>query len=151
MSSTPNYSLYSVLAFWAIAVAPHAYATHIAKSANNGVWSNANPRGAKLNEHLRKTIPAETFARYERAEAASKNGFENLPLFGIAIAFGNIAQLPASTLNAVAGGVVGLRMLYNFLYVGISDEKASFARSGVWFLTVGLCGYTIVSAGNKMM
>ena len=43
----------------------------------------------------RKTTPAALFARYERAEAAHRNGMENAPFFIGAMLAGNWAGLSA--------------------------------------------------------
>ena len=44
------------------------------KKANNNKWNNANPRGTQTDERYKKSVPAEIYAKYERSEAAHKNG-----------------------------------------------------------------------------
>lgn len=44
------------------------------KKANNNKWNNANPRGSETDERYKKSVPAQIYATYERAEAAHKNG-----------------------------------------------------------------------------
>jgi uncharacterized MAPEG superfamily protein len=68
------------------------------KSANNGKWDNVNSRGTETVATYRKSVPAEVYARFERAEAAHKNGFENAPFFIGAVIAGNMAGLSAGML-----------------------------------------------------
>lgn len=49
-----------------------------------------------------KKTKTPTDLKYIRAEAAQENGFSNLPFFGVALLAGNLARLPASTLNSAA-------------------------------------------------
>jgi uncharacterized MAPEG superfamily protein len=51
------------------------------QTANPKTWNNANPRGQDTNSAYKKSVPADVFAAYERAEAAHKNLLENAPLF----------------------------------------------------------------------
>lgn len=66
------------------------------KKANNNRWDNRNPRGTDTNAAYAKAVPAEVYARFERAEAAHKNAMENVPWFVGAVALGNWAGLSAS-------------------------------------------------------
>jgi uncharacterized MAPEG superfamily protein len=54
---------------------------------------NANPRGTVINAKIQKAIPANVYARWERAESAHKNLLENSPLFIGAVIIGNFAGL----------------------------------------------------------
>jgi len=99
-SSITNYSLFAVPAYWILCLIPHNYAIAIMKKANNGHWDNTSPRSSIWDAKLKASTPAEVFGRYERAEAAQKNGFENFPIFVGAILAGNIAKLGNPTLNS---------------------------------------------------
>ncbi|KAF3004265.1 hypothetical protein E8E13_008192 [Curvularia kusanoi] len=126
----PNYSLHTIPVYWFLALAPHAYAIGVAKRANNGVWDNTNPRNTSyLTQNI---VDKEALARYERAEAAHANGMENAPFFVGAVLAGNLAGLDAATLNAYTGVYIGLRVLYNVLYVRTTTLRSSRARSLVW-------------------
>lgn len=63
------------------------------KSANNKKWNNVNPRGIDTSNTYKSAVPADIFARFERAEAAHKNLMENAPLLIGAVAVGNWAGL----------------------------------------------------------
>ena len=147
MAST-NYSLYALPAYFVLSMLPHGYAVATIKAANNGRWNNANPRSSNLNEQLQKSVPAEVFGRYERAEAAHKNGMENLAIFSTALVLGNMAYLPARTINTVAGLFLALRVVYTILYIYTTTVKYSYARTATWASSILLCMYPIVRAAN---
>jgi uncharacterized MAPEG superfamily protein len=111
---SPNYSLFSLPLYWIIALWPHGHAASslptsttpyyitnaksqvkLIQSANNKYWNNKNPRGAETNATYAKTVPAATYARFERAEAAHKNAMENAPFFIGAVVAGNMAGVGA--------------------------------------------------------
>ncbi|MCJ1431158.1 hypothetical protein MMC27_000509 [Xylographa pallens] len=145
-----NYSIYAIPAFWLLALLPHNYAIYTITAANNGQWDNSNPRSSTWDKKLQAAVPAACFRRYERAEAAHKNGMENLALFATAVVLGNMAALEAGTLNTVAGAVLALRALYTIVYVTVGDSRKSYARTGIWAASVGCCFYLIVKAGNVL-
>ena len=147
MAST-NYSLYAVPAYYVLSLLPHQYAVSTIKAANNGRWNNANSRSSNWIEQIQKSVPAEVFGRYERAEAAHKNSMENLVVFYTALVLGNMAHLPAGTMNTVAGLFLVLRALYPVLYIRTTSHKHSFARTAVWGSSILLCMYTVVRAAN---
>lgn len=68
----------------------------LVKQANNGYWENRNSRGIDTVAMYKKVLPADVFAKYEKVEAAHKNGMENLPLFIGAVVLGNMAKLSPS-------------------------------------------------------
>ena len=96
-----NYSFYAIPAFYVLNLVPQVYGATILKNANNGNSDHANPRTHPNT--LKKNTPKEIYGRFERAQAAHNNGFENLPLIAAAVICGNMARLDPSTLNTVAG------------------------------------------------
>ncbi|MCJ1251960.1 hypothetical protein MMC30_009198 [Trapelia coarctata] len=147
MAST-NYSLYAIPASLFLALLPHLYAVQLIKSANNGRWDNSHPRSTAYNDKLQKTVPNAIFRKFERGEAAHKNGMENLVIFSTAVILGNMANLPAGTLNTVAGGYLALRVLYNVAYIQTTANKYSYMRTGIWASSILLCMYQMVRAAN---
>lgn len=117
------------------------------KTANNGRWNNASPRSSKWDETLKKSTPADTYARYERGEAAHKNGMENFPVFVGAILAGNLAGLETRTLNLFVVVYLLSRIVYTICYVSISSHRYSYIRSTIWFLGASLCLGIFVKAG----
>lgn len=81
----PNYTLLAVPAMWLTALAPHSWAVEFIKKHNNGRFDNSNSKGQAFSAKLQANVPADVLARYERAEAAHRNGLENLPLFAVGV------------------------------------------------------------------
>lgn len=80
---------------------------------------------------------------FTRAKRASENGYETLGLFAAGVATANLAGLPVQTINSMAWGYVGVRILYNVVYMELGEIRmTSVLRSAVWsvsmFLSVGL-------------
>ncbi|KAJ4374295.1 hypothetical protein N0V83_003036 [Neocucurbitaria cava] len=126
----------------------------VIKKANNNKWNNHNPRSTETDERYRKGVPAEVYAKYERAEAAHKNGLgkeprlQNAPFFVGAVLAGNYAGLNSSTLNLITGAYLGLRVLYNVLYINTTTQKASYLRTFTWLSSTILLIGTYIKAGN---
>ena len=148
--ATTNYSIYAIPAYWFLALIPHAFGVQRIKKANNGRWNNANPKSTAYHATMEKSVPAEVFATYERSEAAHKNAMENLPLFATAVILGNMAKLPANTLNTVVGAYLGLRVAYTFAYINTTSQRLSFVRTGIWAASVSSLIYLLVRSGNVL-
>ncbi|KAI1842967.1 hypothetical protein JX265_001681 [Neoarthrinium moseri] len=144
-----NYSLLAIPAHWFISVVPHAYAMRLIKGATNGRWNNANPTGSAWKTEMQRSVPADVLAQFERAEAAHRNGFENLPLFAAAVLSGHVAGLDRGTLDTHAAAYLALRVLFTVLYINTSKLKTSYLRSLVWTAGVGICISLFVQAGLK--
>lgn len=95
-------------------------------------------------------MSAAQFGQYQRAEAAQQNGFENLGLFAAAIVAGNIAKLPASTLNTSAIVYLVGRIVYNLLYINTESLKLSNARTVVFLSGIGTIMTLFVKSGNAL-
>ncbi|KAK9371442.1 uncharacterized protein V1513DRAFT_455756 [Lipomyces chichibuensis] len=147
---TQNYSLFALPVCYILSLYPHAYAVNLIKSATNGQWDNSNPRSTQWDETMKRIVPKETYASFERAEAAHKNGMENFPLFATALVIGTVVQLPNQSMNAFAGMYLLVRALYTAAYINIKRGKISFVRSALWGLGMGLCISIIGMAANKV-
>jgi len=145
--ATTNLSFFAVPVYWTLTLLPHNYAIYIIRKANNGRWNNSSPRSTKWDETLRKSTPADIYSRYERAEAAQKNGFENFPIFCGAILAGNIAHLDTRTLNLFVTVYLFMRVLYTLVYISVSSHRLSFLRSTIWFLSTLMCMGIFVKGG----
>lgn len=132
----PNYTLLSIPAMWLTAIIPHSYAVGFIKKHNNGRFDNANSKGHAWNAKLQSSLPADILARYERAVSAHRNGLENLPLFAAAVL---AATWVGVDVSGSAWTYVGLRLVYNLIYINVSTVRASFARTGLWALNTLLC------------
>lgn len=151
MSTTANYSIYAIPLYYLITLYPHIYAVGLIKKAtNNAKWDNTNPRSTKWSTKLASSVPAAVYAKFERGEAAHKNGMENAPLFIAAVLAGNMAGMDVAGLNAFAGLYVLSRLAYTLLYVNTESLSRSYARSLVWVAGTAGCLVQLVRAGNKM-
>ena len=127
-----NLTFFAIPAYWLLTLAPHNYAIAVMKKANNNRWDNRSPRSSKWDKTLRDSTPAEVYGRYERAEAAHKNGMENFPVFVGAILAGTIAKLHPSTLNGFAAAYLASRVVYTYIYISVNSHRYSFARTAIW-------------------
>ncbi|KAK6531764.1 hypothetical protein TWF694_002933 [Orbilia ellipsospora] len=128
---TYNYSLLSIAATWAISMGVHGYAVYVVRTSGVKIrYDNANPRNQW--DRLKAKLPAEAYARSERAQAASANGLEVLGLWGLAVIAANVTKVPVSTLNKHSLFFIASRILYSILYCNISTLRSSPARSIVW-------------------
>ncbi|CAL3971408.1 unnamed protein product [Diplocarpon coronariae] len=143
LDTTPNVSLYTIPAAWLVAFLPHAYAASLSTK-----FDHKSPRTyvGRLAED--QTIDQATRDRIVRSEGAQSNGFENLGLFAAAVVAGNVARLPAQTLNTLAGGYVASRILYNYLYITNTSDTAANTRSIVFVSGVGLVWTLFIRSGN---
>lgn len=83
-----------------------------------------------------------------RAEAAQTNGFENLAFFASAVVAGNLAGLPAQTLNTLSGGYLISRVLYNLIYINNTSKAIANTRSVVFVSGVGMIFTLFIKSGN---
>jgi len=149
MSTFANYSFPSIFGMYALSFLPHAYAMSIAFTAGSGLtWDNANPRA--MHQQLKDKIPKAKYDRFLRAEGANSNGFENLPLWAIAVLAGNMARLPNHTLNSHATVYLVTRAIYNVIYISTESNALSFFRSAVYLAGIGTIGSLMLQAGSVL-
>jgi len=141
-----NLSILAIPAYYTLAFLPHAYAINVATNNKPLTWDNSAPRCAPRSSAskaaIKEKISEEQYGRYERAEAASANAYENLPLFASAVIVANAAGLKRDRpfgLDAFVGAWFGARILHTLSYILITDPKTSFLRTGIWATCVGLC------------
>lgn len=85
-----------------------------------------------------------------RAEGAQTNGFENMGIFAAAVVAGNMAGLPAQTLNLLSGGYIASRVLFNLIYINHTTELGAAARSVTFFTGLGFVMTLFVKSGNAL-
>lgn len=161
-SSTLNYPLLAIPAYYVFSVVPHVYAGSILSSAGYNV-NNANPKASLSPNAVKGKVPDAVFQKYQRAENAQSNNIEQMPLFATAVLCSIMAERATVTGlgNAVAGNdVTGLTMFvgawfavraaYCVAYVQIADHSTSFIRSGLWAVGTGLAFYQIFKAAQVL-
>ncbi|KAM3088792.1 hypothetical protein ACMFMG_000421 [Clarireedia jacksonii] len=129
--TTRNLSFYTIPAAWVLSILPHSYA--ITRSSN---FDNRNPREYSDNLEADKTIDE------------TMNGMENMGLFAAAVVAGNVAGLPARTLNLLSGGYLVSRAVYNFVYINNTSGMMAHTRSAVYAVGIVHIMTLFVKSGN---
>ncbi|PRP80973.1 hypothetical protein PROFUN_11087 [Planoprotostelium fungivorum] len=131
-----NLSILSIPAAWVLCIIPHIYSVGLLGK----YYTNVLPRSSFAKDNNKdKGPPPHIRDRAFKAESASQNGFEGLPLFIAAIVLGNLARFDSFYLNSFGGLYLLLRVLYVFFYITTTNEKLSYARSLVWMVQSFSC------------
>ncbi|ESZ95214.1 hypothetical protein SBOR_4393 [Sclerotinia borealis F-4128] len=145
LETTRNFSLYGIPAAWLISHCPHLYAATATKC-----FDNRFPRDFPQRLEADQSIDQAKRNRVRRAHAAGSNGYENLGLFAAAVVAGNVAGLSHYTLNALTGGYLISRVVYNFIYVNNTTEGAAATRSVVFLAGIGHIFTLFIKSGNVL-
>jgi len=159
-SSTLNYPLLAIPAYYLFSLAPHFYAANLL-SAHGYKPNNANPKASLSPSAVQGKVPDVVFQKYQRAENAQSNNMEQLPLFAAAVLASIIAErltLKGASATVTGGDVTGLttfvgawfavRAAYCVAYVLIADHATSFIRSALWSTGSVLAVYQIYKAAQ---
>ncbi|SJX60456.1 uncharacterized protein SRS1_11769 [Sporisorium reilianum f. sp. reilianum] len=144
LSSGPNYSYYTIPAAWVIAILPHFIAVALAKDK----FKNAAPRQL-LADLLAKKDKTALDKKIIRAESAQLNGFETLGLYAAGIVAANVAGVPSSQLNQLSIGYLASRILFNLLYIYVTDEATATLRSAAYISGIGIISTLFIKAGLR--
>ena len=109
-SSSLNYPLLSIPAYYVFSLVPHIYAGSIL-NANGYKVNNANPKASLSPDAVKGKVPDAVFQKYQRAENAQSNNMEQLPLYAAAVLASVIAERVTATglgKTAVGDDVTGL-------------------------------------------
>lgn len=142
-------SILTIPVFHIMSILPHTYAV----SVQGKHWDNRNPRSNDYKETLKEKLGPETFAHYERAESASANAFENIPLYAAAVIVGNMAGLKQEGIdgmNGFAGMFLATRALHTFLYLNGTTDGVALARTGAYFASVAMAVRVFYKAAVAM-
>jgi uncharacterized MAPEG superfamily protein len=123
---SPNLSLYSIPAYYALAMVPHVYSV-IVVGKNKQRWDNAAPRSQ--NEKLKKSMPPKVYAQFERCRAAHNNMLESSAFFIGAVLAGNWAGLENGYMNSMTGWYLASRIAYLICYIAIERQRYSLFRT----------------------
>jgi uncharacterized MAPEG superfamily protein len=149
MSLPENFSILSIPAYYALAFLPHAYAIRVATRGQPWKWDNRNPRSSALKSDLRSNLDPTTYALYERAEAASSNAYENMPLFTAAIILGHVTGLDKKYLDKFALRFLLVRAGHTLSYVATRRQSFTFLRTILYTWSVALCVRVLAKAARK--
>ncbi|KAL1591409.1 hypothetical protein SLS60_012022 [Paraconiothyrium brasiliense] len=156
-----NYPLLAIPAYYLFSTVPHVYAMNLLKSAGYKI-NNSNPKASLSPSNLKGKVPDAVFTKYQRAENAQNNNFEQLPLFvaavlasilaervaGPSVKIGGTGDLDPTGLTTFVGAWFAIRTAYNVAYISIDDHSKSFARSALWVTGSGLAFYQIFKAAQ---
>ncbi|KAF7367716.1 hypothetical protein MSAN_00835400 [Mycena sanguinolenta] len=145
--STPL-SFYSIPVVWLTAFFPVVLKTSTINKVKG--FNNVQPRGNVARVSSDAKIPPEIAQRIERMEGAHFNGNENFPIWIAAVLAGNFAGLDNHTMNVIAIAYICGRVLYNYVYINQKTRFQSVLRTLVFFSTLSLPMYLLVSAANKL-
>lgn len=148
--TTRNLSLYTIPAAWVLSLLPHVYATQLYEKASSRSFDLTQPRSLTASIASDQTIDKSTKDTIIRAEGAQQNGVENLGIFAAAVVAGNVAGLNNGYLNALSGGYVASRVVYNLVYINNTTGALAQTRSAVYLSGVAMCFTLFISAGNKL-
>ncbi|KAI5474988.1 hypothetical protein MNV49_002111 [Pseudohyphozyma bogoriensis] len=131
-------------------IVPHWYAIYLTHTSKDlPPFEALHPREYIVKARsLEKQTP--TVAKYLRAEAASANGFESLPVYCAAVVAGNVSGLGAGVLNKLALAYVISRVAYNYIYIRVTKENVSPLRSLAFNISAGICWTLFIKSGNAV-
>ncbi|WVR06826.1 hypothetical protein IAU60_003862 [Kwoniella sp. DSM 27419] len=147
-----NLSLYAIPAMWFINMSAHFYAVGLynaEKAPGDSEWDNRAPKKNLTTVKEAKLSPAAQ-GKFERAEAAQSNGFENLPFFAAAVVAGNLARLPVSTLHTAVGIYLASRAVYTWIYINNTTKTAGNLRSATYLVGIITCFTLFIKSGNAL-
>lgn len=75
---------------------------------------------------------------------------ESMPLFTAAIVLGNIAGLKKEDLASFSVYFLAVRVAYMAVYATQKTQGLTALRTGIWYVSVGLCFRTIIQAAKAM-
>ncbi|KAK3951692.1 hypothetical protein QBC32DRAFT_343338 [Pseudoneurospora amorphoporcata] len=142
-----NWSLHSIPAAFVLALLPNFYV----KFAAGKNYDLTNPR--KTEEHLAKdaSISKPQLNRILRAKAAADNGLETIGLYAAGVVAANAAKMPVDTLNKLSSFYLVSRLVYNFVYIVLQDNrKFAPVRGLVWLAGLGTIFSFFIKAGNAL-
>lgn len=179
--STLNYPLLAIPAYYIFSVVPHAYASSLLANAGYKV-NNASPKASLSPDAVKGKVPEAvyvkfpspqllanhiltlpSFGKYQRAEAAQSNNFEQMPIFAVAVLASLLAERSTATglgravasgdatgLSTFIGAWFAIRTAYVVAYVSIAEHSKSFIRSFLWMTGSGLAFYQIYKAASLL-
>ncbi|RDI85359.1 hypothetical protein Vi05172_g4825 [Venturia inaequalis] len=120
----------NIIYAWGLALLPHALKLFILLSGGHK-WDN---RKGRHNMSDPKTIraPPNIIARAQRADAAHQNGLESFPLFAVATGAALWAGVEGEEVLWLQGVYLGLRLVYNIIFIIGGNNAIALLRTIVW-------------------
>ncbi|KAL4248320.1 Membrane associated eicosanoid/glutathione metabolism-like domain superfamily protein [Pleurotus pulmonarius] len=145
--STPGLSLYSIPAAWFCAFYPNTLKFLVIDKTVG--YDNTNPRSNLAKSKGSDKLKPDVVAKLQRMEGAHQNGNEAFPLWAAAVITGNMVGLDHCTLNICSIAYIGLRLLYNYIYINHNSFMKGSARSIVFFTALPIPLWLLVKSAGK--
>ncbi|KAF2436749.1 hypothetical protein EJ08DRAFT_728485 [Tothia fuscella] len=136
---------------WAIAFSPHLLKI-IILNAGGYKWDNSIGRynmSTDINSKAPK-VSRTAIARAKRADAAHSNGQESFPLFAAAVLAAVAAGVDGETVDGKTGLYLGLRIVYNAIFILGESQGIAALRTLVWGGSVYSSISLILKAANTL-
>jgi len=147
LSLSSSISLYSIPVVWFLGFYPTLLKSSMLRKIN--AFNNVTPR-ANVARLAEKKVDPKIAARAARMEGAHLNGNETFPLWAVAVLAANYAKLDNHTINTVAVSYIGLRILFNWVYINHTAQAVGHIRSVIWTAGIGLPLYLLVKSANAV-
>ncbi|KAF2739631.1 hypothetical protein EJ04DRAFT_285477 [Polyplosphaeria fusca] len=130
----PNYSIFGIVAFWVLSVAPYFYAQFILARSRNWHYEN-DPVGTPEKEaelNSKRGVPAHIWASYQKHTALAADSLVDFPLFASAVIIGTVAAMEPDTLNLYVLIYLALRVIFWVIYIRGSSLICTYIKAGLW-------------------
>lgn len=145
-----NLPLFSIPAFYVLAIVPHGYASVLESKGDLQKIDNRNPHSSTRLDSIKRRLTKAELARWERAESCHRNHLENMPLMIAAIFAGLLAEARAGKgsvdVDSFAVGWLVVRSLYTVNYILTETARWSYFRSLMYFVGTFWAFYIIGKA-----
>ncbi|TID12728.1 hypothetical protein E2P81_ATG10115 [Venturia nashicola] len=129
----------NILYAWGLAFSPHVLKLFILRAGGH-LWDNKKGRHNMTDPKAIRASPI-VIARAQRADAAHQNGMESFPLFAIASLVAVYAGVDVEEVATLQKAYLGLRLLYNIIFIVGGNDAVALSRTLVWGSSV----YTSIS------
>ncbi|KAF7422271.1 hypothetical protein PC9H_010427 [Pleurotus ostreatus] len=147
--ATPRLSLYSIPAAWFCAFYPNTLRFLVIDKTVG--YDNTNPRDNLARSKDNDKFKPNVVAKIHRMEGAHQNRNEAFPLWAAAVITGNLVGLDHRTLNICSVAYIGLRLLYNHIYINHNAFMKGWARTAVFFTALPIPLWLLVKSAQKSL
>lgn len=127
------------------AMLPHFYKVYLIR-AKTGSYDNSNPRALLISEELKQS---DDDGRIQRASGAHNNGLEAFPLWAAAVLAAVVSGVSPHRVTVVSAIMLAVRIVYNFLYILITDVRTARLRTLIFAVGYSCSMYLLFSAANE--
>ncbi|KAF4577446.1 hypothetical protein EYR40_009199 [Pleurotus pulmonarius] len=144
--STPGLSLYSIPAAWFCAFYPNTLKFLVIDKTVG--YDNTNPRSNLAKSKGSDKLKPDVVAKLQRMEGAHQNGNEAFPLWAAAVITVSSSGIRITSIRLTFTSI-GLRLLYNYIYINHNSFMKGSARSIVFFTALPIPLWLLVKSAGK--